>query len=294
MAADAALPPDCQRTPAAGDGRPPLAEVYASFEPLVAAGWRVVEIAAQAAPSGGALPIRAYLNREPVDAVLIGGIHGREPAGALALARYATRLRERGAGLGLLVMPLLNPWGYLHHNRYGPSGQSVSDSDHLLGRAPAPACPEAASITAFVMEGVRIRPGASVLDLHEDPVYEAPEYEFEGSGSYIYVAGAGALAHPASRRVREYLLHSRLPLVREGVTRFGERLADGVIVDTTDGSIDELLAQRVGCSPVITVENLLHAPDAPPLAQRVEVYVDVLEAFFGPAGGEAPCAPPSS
>ena len=152
---------------------------------------------------------------------------------------------------------------------------------------------EAAAITAFVMDGVRIRPGAAVLDLHEDPVYEAPDYKFEGSGSYIYVTGAGAMAHPASRRVRDCLERSRLPLVREGVTRFGERLTDGIIVDTTDGSIDELLARRLGCSPVITVENLLHAPDSPPLAQRVEAYLEVLDAFFGASGEELPCAPPS-
>ncbi|MDH5566474.1 MAG: hypothetical protein OEY15_07395 [Myxococcales bacterium] len=294
MTADAGLPRDCYLSPSAGDGRPPLSEIFSALEPLLPAGWRQIEVATQPAPSGGSLPIRAYVNAEPVDAVLIGGIHGREPAGALAMARYVPRLVERGGSLGLLLMPLLNPWGYLHHIRYGPSGASVSDSDHLLGHRPSPACPEAAAITAFVMNGVRIRPGAAVLDLHEDPVYEAPDYQFEGSGSYIYVTGKGAMAHPASRRVRDCLDRSRLPLVREGVTRFGERLADGVIVDTADGSIDELLARRVGCSPVITVENLLHAPDSPPLAQRVEVYLDVMEAFFGAPGEELPCAPHSS
>jgi len=294
MTADAGLPPDCHLSPSAGDDRPPLSEIFSAFDPLLLAGWRTIEIATQPAPSGGRLPIRAYVNAEPLDAVLIGGIHGREPAGALALARYVPRLAERGGTLGLLVMPLLNPWGYLHHVRYGPSGASVSDSDHLLGRLPGPACPEAAAITAFVMDGVRIRPGAAVLDLHEDPVYEAPDYQFEGSGSYLYVTGAGAMAHPASRRVRDCLERSRLPLVREGVTRFGERLTGGIIVDTADGSIDELLARRVGCSPVITVENLLHAPDSPPLARRVEVYLDVLEAFFGAPGEELPCARPSS
>lgn len=294
MSADAGLPPDCEISPSSGDGRPPLSEIFSAFEPLVLAGWREIEIATQPAPSGGKLPIRAYVNAEPVDAVLIGGIHGREPAGTLALARYVPGLVERGQRLALLAMPLLNPWGYLHHIRYGPSGESVSDSDHLLGRLPRPACPEAAAITAFVTHGVRIRPGAAVLDLHEDPVYEAKDYKFEGSGSYIYVTGAGAMAHPASRRVRDCLERSRLPLVREGVTRFGERLADGIIVDTADGSIDELLARQVGCSPVITIENLLHAADSPPLAQRVEVYVDVLEAFFGAPGEELPCARRSS
>jgi hypothetical protein len=272
--------PDWLVPPPAGDGRPTLREIFSAFDALRLAGWREVEIAAQPATGGGTLPIRAYISAEPVDAVLIGGIHGREPAGVLALASHVPRLMERGAAPGLLVMPLLNPWGYLHHVRYGPSGESVSDSDHLLGRLPAPACPEAAAITGFVMHGVRIRSGAAALDLHEDPVYEAPDYRFEGSGSYIYVTGAGAVTHPATRRVRDCLEGSRLPLVREGVTRFGERLTDGIIVDTADGSIDELLARRLGCSPVITVENLLHAPDSPPLAQRVEVYLDVLEAFL--------------
>jgi hypothetical protein len=293
MTAAAGLPSDCYLSPSAGDDRPPMSEIFSAFEPLLLAGWRTIEVATQPAPSGGTLPIRVYVNAEPLDAVLIGGIHGREPAGALALARYVPRLVARGGTLGLLVMPLLNPWGYLHHIRYGPSGASVSDSDHLLGRLERPACPEAAAITAFVMDGIRIRPGAAVLDLHEDPVYEAPDYQFEGSGSYIYMTGDGALAHPASRRVRDCLERSRLPLVREGVTRFGERLTDGIIVDTADGSIDELLARRAGCSPVITVENLLHAPDSPPLAQRVEVYLEVLEAFFGAPGEELPCARPS-
>jgi hypothetical protein len=293
MSLSAGLPPDCYRSPSAGDGRPTLAEIFSAFDALRLAGWREVEIAAQPAPAGGVLPISAYVSAEPVDAVLIGGIHGREPVGPLVLARHVPRLVERGRAMGLIVMPLLNPWGYLHHVRYGPSGQSVTDSDHLLGRLPAPACPEAAAITAFVTAGVRIRPGAAVLDLHEDPVYEAPGYQFEGLGSYIYVTGAGAQAHPASRRVRSYLESSRLPLICDGVTRFGERLTNGTIVDTADGSIDELLARVVGCSPVITVENLLHAPDSPPLAERAEVYLGVLDAFFGALAEDSPCAPPS-
>lgn len=276
-----ALPPDCLLAPRSGDGRPPLADIFASLEALGAAGWQETVIASQPAPSGGVLPILAYTSAATVDAVLIGGIHGREPAGAMALARYVPRLIERGHRLGLLVMPLLNPWGYLHHARYGPGGASVSDSDHLLGRAPAPACPEAGAITDFVVRGAGIRPGARVLDLHEDPVYEAPEYRFEGFGSYLYFIGEGAPDHPASRRVRDYLAGSAVPLVRSGVTRFGEQIVDGAIVDSADGSIDELLARRLGCTPVITVENLLQAPDRPPLARRVEVYLAVLDAFFG-------------
>jgi len=264
-----------------GDGRPSVADVHARCDALLAHGWRRVEVAAQATEDGESLPIAAWHNATSVDCVLIGGIHGREPAGAVALSCYADRLAELGRSRGILLMPLLIPWGYLRHVRYGPSGQSVSDSDHRLGRSAAPACPEAAAITAFVLDAVQVRPGAAVLDLHEDPVYEDPSYRFEGSGSYLYVSGPGALEHPVTRRVHRCLEEGALPLVRDGVTRFGERLVDGVIVDTEDGSIDELLAKERACSPVLTAEILLRSETAPPLPERVSFYLAVLDAFFG-------------
>jgi hypothetical protein len=267
--------------PRVGDGRPPIADLHASCDALVRSGWRRVEITTQPGEGGARLPILAYLNSSSVDHVLIGGIHGREPAGAVALAAYAERLRELGEGRRILLLPLLNPWGYSRHIRYGPTGLSVSDSDHLLGRAPAPACPEAAAITTFVMDAVRIDPGAAVLDLHEDPVYEEPGYHLEGRGSYLYLSGDGALTHPVSRRVYRSLETSPFPLIKEGVTRFGERLVDGVVVDTEDGSIDELLARKRACCPVITAEIALQAETTPPLPERVATYRAVLDAFFG-------------
>ena len=278
----ALLPDEYHAVPGVGDGRPAIVDIHASCDALLNSGWRRLEITAQVTESGESLPILAYLNSTSVDHVLIGGIHGREPAGAIALARYAGRLAERGRGQSILLLPLLNPWGYSRHLRYGPGGRSVSDSDHRLGRATAPACPEAAAITSFVLDAVRVNPGAAVLDLHEDPVYEDPSYSLDGHGAYLYLSGDGALEHPVARRVYRCLEASSFPLIKEGVTRFGERLVDGVIVDTEDGSIDELLARKRGCSPVITVEIALHGETTPPLPERVATYVGVLDAFFGP------------
>lgn len=275
-------PPDeYHAVPAVGDGRPSIADVHRPCDALLGSGWRRLDIAAQVTEAGESLPIPAYLNATSVDHVLIGGIHGREPAGAVALSRYAERLAELGRNRRILLLPLLNPWGYSRHVRYGPSGQSVSDSDHLLGRSQAPACPEAAAITAFVLDAARVNPGAAVLDLHEDPVYEEPGYRLEGDGSYLYVTGEGAREHPVARRVHRCLEAGPFPLVREGVTRFGERLVEGFIVDTEDGSIDELLARKCRCSPVITTEIVLRGERTPPLPQRVAAYRDVLDAFFG-------------
>jgi hypothetical protein len=268
--------------PAVGDGRPSIAEIHERCDALLAGGWERREVAAQATERGESLPILAFLGSRSVDRVLIGGIHGREPAGPVALSGYAERLLEHGARHRILLLPLLNPWGYSRHLRYGPLGESVSDSDHLLGRSSAPACPEAAAITSFVLDEVRIEPGAAVLDLHEDPVYEAPDYRLEGCGSYLYVSGEGGLEHPVTRSVYRCLEAGPLPLIKRGVTRFGERLVDGVVVDTEDGSIDELLARRRACSPVITTEIVLRGETTPPLAERVSAYRDVLDAFFAP------------
>jgi hypothetical protein len=267
--------------PSIGDGRPPIAEIYRSCDELLAAAWQRAEVIAQIVPEGDPFPVYAYFNSRGVDYVLIGGIHGREPAGAIAISRYAEKLQQLGRRRKILLLPLLNPWGYYHHIRYGPNGQSVSDSDHCLGRLPAAASPEAAAITAFVLHTMTINPGAAVLDLHEDPVYEAPEYHLEGWGSYLYVSGENCLSHPIAKRVVGYLKTSSLPLIQDGTTRFGERLTDGIIVNTEDGSIDELLYKLRGCCPVITTENILHASDSPPLSERVATYLGVLDAFFG-------------
>ncbi len=267
--------------PPVGDGRQAVAELHRRDDERRDAGWPRAPVVNKVTEDGEQFPVHAYFNARRVDHVLIAGIHGREPAGPMALAAYVERLADLGRDRAILLLPLLNPWGYAGHVRYGPGGQSVCDCDHVLGRAAEPACPEAGAIAHFVLDGIEIGAGAAVLDLHEDPAYEAPDYHLEGHGSYVYVAGAGALEHPATKRVIDCLARSALPLVREGVTRFGERLVDGVIADTEDGSIDEMLCKMRECSPVITTECLLHQPTMPPLPLRVTTCLDVLDAFFG-------------
>jgi hypothetical protein len=268
-------------TPQVADGRAAIAEIYRRCDILKDAGWQRSHVVTQVAEDGELLPIHAYFSSRSVDHVLISGIHGTEPAGPMAVAAYVEKLLDLGRDRAILLLPLLNPWGYAEHVRYGPGGQSVSDCDHVLGRAAAAACPEAEAIARFVLEGIQIRDGAAVLDLHEDPVYEAPSYHLEGFGSYLYVSGEGALEHPITKRVIDRLGGGAMPLIRDGTTRFGERLVDGVVVDTEDGSIDEMLAKTRDCSPVITTELILRAPATPPLSSRVATYLDVLDAFFG-------------
>ncbi|MFA6074308.1 MAG: hypothetical protein WCV63_01640 [Negativicutes bacterium] len=265
------------------DGRINLDELYSRLDILETFGWTKQLVTEQTLERNNdtvKLPVYAYSNAQAVDWVVIGGIHGREPAGTNAISEYVRQLVELGKTREILVLPLCNPWGYLEHNRYGPYSQSVGDSDHLLGRADTPACPEAGAITNFVTEMIKINANAAVLDLHEDPVYEAEGYVLDRWGTYLYISGCSWQASPIAKRVIEYLKTSMLPLIIDGVTRFDETIADGIVPNTEDGSIDELLYKRGAC-PVITVENILHSETNPPLTTRTATYRGVLEAFFG-------------
>ena len=71
---------DYSSIPSIGDGRPAIVEIYRNCDDLLAVGWKRVEVTAQATVEGEGLPIYAYFNSDRVDYVLIGGIHGREPA----------------------------------------------------------------------------------------------------------------------------------------------------------------------------------------------------------------------
>jgi len=266
--------------PSHTDGRLPVARLYDALAGLERGGWEKRLIAEQRADDGESFPVFAYFNGRPAERVIIGGIHGREPAGSNAIAAFADRLVALGREVPILVLPLLNPWGYLHDSRYGPSGKSVTDADYFLGRADGPSCPEAASILSWILGRASIAPGAAAIDLHEDPVFEEPGYVFEGRGSYLYATGAAAATHPVTERVAGYLHTCSQPLAMTGTTRFGEALVRGMIVDSEDGSVDELLAKKKGCSPVLTTELVLRSRTDPPLPERVAAYVGTLEAFF--------------
>jgi len=72
-----------------------------------------------------------------------------------------------------------------------------------------------------------------------------------------------------------------LPLITNGTTRFGEHLADGIIVNTEDGSIDELLYKLRACCPVITAENILPFGECAATSGARRDLLKVLDAFFG-------------
>jgi len=233
------------------DGRPPLESLYATYLSLADAGWRLDVIVASE-PAGTAYPLPVIALRSPHTGPavwIIAGIHGEEPAGPAAVAATVDAIAALGRTRPVVLLPLANPHGYARNWRYlntpvwsaEVEGQSVGDSSHLLpeadnerrGRAPAASSPEAAAITAYVVATAGDYPPVISIDLHEDDILE------EG---YVYSQGtAGAADRFAAAAVRVFR-EQQIPIKLDGLTRFDEPIANGIIGPVTDSSIDELLS----------------------------------------------------
>eukprot|EP00727_Mastigamoeba_balamuthi_P000241 m51a1_g10213 hypothetical protein (347) ;mRNA; r:100030-101246 len=320
----------------AADGRAPLTSLLAAYDALAARhAWARAELARQAPATlvdgrQWSLPVVAYVSPPPPaarhacgpgdgdgvdngdDGVdrqrcrghagdgavwVVGGIHGEEPAGPMALARAVDALVQLSKRVRVVLLPMCNPSGYARCWRYpdGPAvgtGNSVGDSDWLLpqpGDADAPragpaALGEARAITSFVVEtaaaGPALRPLMSV-DLHEDCLVK----EIGGS-SYVYSQGRRGAQDAVARAVVALLDRAGLPTLRNGTTRFGEPIVDGVCAPASDGSIDELLAaprvvvgNRSAQGPGGKTAVVIETPGGVPLEQRVAAQESVVRSL---------------
>ena len=257
-----------------GDGRSTLQTLTHRFETLTTAhGWQTDTVYRYADEPD--LRIRAWRSPREGEALwVIAGIHGEEPAGALAIAgRLASLVELAGSGVPVVLLPLCNPKGYRNHWRYPNTaerdwrkgGYSVGDAESLLPdletgtgpRASAAPGPETAALTGYVLQLAATYPPRLVLDLHEDVL--------STEGGYVYWQGQRADGAAVVAEVIRLLRASGFPFRDDGRTRFGEPIVDGVVSRVgrgqpiRDGSIDELLA-----SPTVFVAGTrATGPDAP-------------------------------
>lgn len=239
------------------DGRETLAALEQRYDSLLGGQeWRTDVIYRYPVADGPA--IRAWRTRSEGPALwVISGLHGEEPAGPNAIAREIEAVaRLAGAGVPVVLMPVSNPEAYRRNWRYPNTaerdwrkgGYSVGDSEYLLPdletgdrpRAARPSGPETEAYTRYVLDLARRYPPLLVIDLHED--------ELSTEGGYVYSQGVRADGNPVVAEVTRLLRDSAIPIRRDGRTRFGEPIVDGVVsrddqgAPIRDGSIDELLS----------------------------------------------------
>jgi hypothetical protein len=283
------------------DGRMPQEALFDKIEMALSTDWQAETVYVY--PSHDDLKIRAWRTRHNGPALwILSGLHGEEPAGPNAIARQAPLIdRIAGSGVPVVLIPLANPRGYRNNWRYpntaerdwkAGGGYSVGDSEYLLpdletGSRPRTASvsgPETLALTSYAHTLASAYPPALVLDLHED--------ELSVEGGYIYSQGKQADQNPIGAEVIRALQSAGIKLRMDGITRFGEPIAQGVIsrddkgLPIRDGSIDELLASDTvfidgvnrngpGARTVIVVET--PADRSISFEQRVAGHGEVLK-----------------
>lgn len=232
------------------DGRAPIEALHAAYATLVARGWSQ-EVVAESRPEGAVRPLPIVALRSPGSGPavwILSGVHGEEPAGPNAIAAAIDDIARLGRQRPVVLLPLLNPQGYVRNWRYlnvpvydeASDGQSVGDSSHLLpdgaspgrARAPAASSPEADAITRYILARIADYPPEVSIDLHEDNLIH------EG---YVYSQGARGAADPLAVEAVAVLRQNGVPIKAGGTTRFDEPVEGGIIGPVTDSSIDELM-----------------------------------------------------
>jgi hypothetical protein len=235
------------------DGRAPVGSLYRSYLGLTERDWKLdVIVESQPAGTRAPLPILALRSPKKGPAIwFLAGIHGEEPAGPNALAAAIEEIAKLGETRPVVLLPLLNPHGYVRNWRYlnvaayseDVEGVSVGDSSYLLplaeaparARATSPSSPEAEAITAYILHRMQDYPPTHSIDLHEDNLID------EG---YVYSQGALGEKDPLAAAAVAVLRQHGVTIKSSGKTRFDEPVSGGIVGPVADGSIDELMSAR--------------------------------------------------
>lgn len=241
------------------DGRAPIESLYRAWLGLRDKGWKV-DVVTESRPGGTRAPLPIIALRSPKKGPAVwflAGIHGEEPAGPNALAVALVEIAALGEKRPVVLLPLLNPHGYVRNWRYlnvpvyseTIDGASVGDSSHLLpsqedgarARSARASSPEAEAITAYVLHRVRDYPPRYSIDLHEDNLID------EG---YVYSQGLVGAKDPLAIAAVAVMRENGVAIKTAGTTRFDEPVADGIVGPVVDSSIDELMS-----APVVVIDG---------------------------------------
>ncbi len=296
------------------DGRKSLAELYSAYAQLVDAGWTAELVTTQELHLGEGepiqLPIFAFISRpelliSTLSFWVLSGVHGEESAGPNALAEEMQTLIEFARqGIPFVVLPMLNPAGYIRDWRYENArrdsivGQSVTDCEPLLHDLPsrqalfpvAERSATAQAVTQWIANYQQHFIPQLVFDHHEDEFEENPQVDDpQQFNSYIYYYGQPRFVGLAEK-VIEILLENGMPISTEGKTRFGEQIQRGVVAASPDGSVDEFFASpeyiendqrktKPAAEAVIVVETTRKPDGTIALPQRVAAHRQIIQHY---------------
>jgi len=291
------------------DGRKSLYDLLTKYLELENSGWQAEMIATQE----DNLPIIAFKtplkNNYPVKSLwILGGIHGEEPAGPNAFFSQLETIKKLGnQGISIVFIPLLNPAGYFRDWRYEnesrdfSKGHFVTDFDLLLlqenshsPRSTSIDSQTAIQVSNWVEKTISLYQPELVFDHHEDRVPEKfPEGDLRNLTScYVYAYGQGEKVLAIAQEINKIFITSDMPVVQNGTTRFGEKIIDGVVANSPDGSIDQFLSVPQYFDPktqspkdkhkaqaVFVIETTIPFDGSLALSQRQHAHENIIKSY---------------
>lgn len=191
---------------------------------------------------------------EPIRIGVFAGIHGDEPAGSLAILRFAHLLEqspEIARGYCLFFYPVCNPTGFAAGTRTAVSGKDLNREFWRQSDEPE---------VQLLEQEIYSRHFQGIVALHSDDT---------SSGMYGFVRGATltkSLLEPALQAIEPVLPRNRGEIID------GFRAHNGIILDCYPG----VLSAAPGVHPQ-PFELILETPHAAPLPQQEQAFVIALK-----------------
>lgn len=222
---------------------------------------------------------------------LIADIHGEEPAPPNAIYKklnYINFLVEQN--IPIVLYPLCNPIGYINNWRY-PNidkydeknvGNSVGDSEYLLKKNMKTTSVYSEALTNIVLKLSKQYVPLISIDFHEDDMIDK---------GYIYSQGINGSNDIIAKKIVDKMVELKYPIMLSGKTRFNEPIINGMVSNSNDGSIDNLIASKqifinneIEKGPngkhVIVVET---SSKNKPIEERINIHssiIDMLEHLY--------------
>ena len=209
--------------------------------------------------------------------LLVGSIHGTEPAGGRALLELAGEMARDPSLLGDVnvdIVPIANPWGWVFGYRYNGNGEDIN-RDFASSRTPE------ARMLRGLMRGRG--PYDLVMDLHESKKAGYFVYQYLPPGEGLGTSFAGlveAAGEPLENRYKEWLWRAE-----DGVLRIPS--AALVWFAMARQLSLEHFARLTGTRQAYTVET----PVDDALADRVRIHRRAVAEFVRHVSAEADRAP---
>lgn len=284
------------------DGRWPIEKLYESYATLLERSW-IAELIYYQETETTRLPVYCFKTPNPnlklPGMIVLGGVHGEEPAPPIAFAKNIERLAQLiETKIPIAILPLLNPLGYTNNQRFPNNIQeSVGGADFVLPdpdnpskpRKFHPSCPEAGKLIPYLVKLIERYKPVLWIDHHED----LDDIQHLYGQTYIYSQGLLGFEDPIAQKIVRILKEEGSNLAEGGKTSFNEPIKNGIVYcdekgnPIQDSSIEELAAcgeiiknnkivPKHPISSVITTETSIHLNH---LEQRVATQSRIMSLY---------------